>query len=110
MFLAGKKSTILKSELSLDVTCPKCDSKRSTNISIIGVYKHLLQIPFLNGGKTGTSECSKCKQQYNLNNMPDLVKLAYFELKETTKTPFWFYSGLIIIKTLVLVKIFSKYF
>jgi hypothetical protein len=110
MFLAGKKSTILKSETSLKLICPKCNAKNSTNISIIGIYKHLILIPFLNGGKTGTSLCVRCKQQYTLKDMPGLVKLAYFELKETTKTPYWFYTGLIVIKTLVLIKIFSKYF
>jgi DNA-directed RNA polymerase subunit RPC12/RpoP len=110
MFLAGKKSIVLKSELSQNLVCPKCNSKNTTNISIIGIYKHLVQIPFLNGGKTGASKCAKCNQQFILKNMPALVKLAYFELKETTKTPIWFYSGLIVIKTLVLIKIFSKYF
>ncbi|MDV7187158.1 hypothetical protein R3X25_07675 [Lutibacter sp. TH_r2] len=110
MFLAGKKSTILKSENSLDLVCPKCNSKNSTKVSILGYYKHLIQIPFLSGGKFGVSECKKCKQQYNLKNMPANIKLAYFELKETSKTPIWFYSGLIIIKSLVLIKIFSKYY
>lgn len=110
MFLAGKKSTILKSEISQDLTCPKCNAKNATKVLILGFYKHLVQIPFLSGGKSGASECGKCKQQYTLKNMPANIKLAYFELKETTKTPFWFYAGLIVIKTLVLIKIFSKYF
>lgn len=110
MFLAGKKSTILKSETSQEVTCPKCNSQKSTTVSILGFYKHLIQIPFLSGGKSGVSECSKCKQHYKLKNMPATIKLAYFELKETTKTPIWFYGGLIGIKVLVLIKIFSKYY
>lgn len=110
MFLAGKKSVVLKGETSQNLTCPKCEAKNSTKVSILGFYKHLIQIPFLSGGKSGISECTKCKQHYTLKNMPATIKLAYFELKETTKTPIWFYSGLIVIKTLVLVKIFSKYF
>ncbi len=110
MFLAGKKKTIIKEDVSKKVTCPKCSSRNSTNVSIIGFYKHLLQIPFLSGGKTGEAKCGKCKQFYKLKDMPDNIKLAYFELKETTKTPFWYFSGIIVIKTLVLIKIFSKYF
>ncbi len=110
MFIAGKKSTILKSKTSQEVICPKCNAKNATKVSIIGYYKHLIQIPFLSGGKSGISECFNCNQQYILKDMPDLVRLAYFELKETTKTPLWFYTGLVVIKTLVLVKIFSKYF
>ena len=110
MMLAGKKKSILKDAITKEVVCPKCNTENSTKVSIIGIYKHLLQIPFLSGGKTGESNCSKCLQTYELTNMPSSIKLAYHELKETTKTPFWFYSGLIVIKTLVLIKIFSKYF
>ena len=110
MFLAGKKSKVLKSKIAENVECPKCNSNNSTAISILGFYKHLIQIPFLSAGKSGISNCIKCNISYKLNEMPDLIKLAYFELKEITKTPIWFYLGLIVIKTLVLVKIFSKYF
>jgi len=109
MFLAGKKTSELKSETSQEVICPKCNAKNSTKVSIIGTYKHLFHIPFLSGGKTGISICEKCNHSYSLNNMPNSIKLAYFELKETTKTPIWFYGGLIVIKILVLIKIFSKY-
>jgi len=109
MLLAGKKTTVLKSEIPSEVVCPKCKSKNSTTVAVIGTYKHLLQIPFLAGGKTGESICIKCAQKYTQKNMPAFIKLAYFELKEITKTPIWFYIGTIFIKVLVLIKIFSKY-
>ena len=109
MFLAGKKNTVLKSVISKDLTCPKCNSKSSTKVSIIGVYKHLVQIPFLSGGKSGKSICSNCNETFEVTNMPNTIKLVYYELKETVKTPIWFYAGLIIVKILVLVKIFSRY-
>lgn len=110
MFFAGKKTSILKTDISKEIVCPKCNTINSTEVSILGIYKHLLQIPFLSGGKSGVSNCNDCKTSFNLNNMPASIKLAYFELKETTKTPIWFFTGLIVIKTLVLIKIFSKYF
>ncbi|WP_456377834.1 hypothetical protein [Lutibacter sp.] len=110
MFLAGKKTFILKNKLSKGIACPSCNKKNSTKIFILGVYKHLVQIPFISGGKLGESICTNCNNTIKLKDMPAAIKLAYFELKETTKTPIWFYTGLIIIKTLVLVKIFSKYF
>ncbi|WP_299523193.1 hypothetical protein [uncultured Lutibacter sp.] len=100
----------MKSETSNEVTCPKCNTQNSTKVSIIGVYKHLVQIPFLSGGKSGESICISCNQKFTLKNMPASIKLAYFELKETVKTPIWFFSGLIVVKVLVLVKIFSRYF
>ena len=110
MDLFGKKITELAYEIPSEVVCPSCNSTETTQIAILGIYKHLVHIPFLSGGKTGTSNCNHCKQTYTLQNMPAAIKLAYFELKETTKTPIWFYAGLIGIKVLVLVKIFSKYF
>ncbi len=109
MFLAGKKMAVLKSETSKEVVCPKCNTKNSTKVSIIGIYRHLLQIPFISGGKKGISICLKCQQSFDLKNMPSTIKLAYYELKETSRTPVWFYIGLITIKTLVLIKIFTKY-
>jgi len=110
MFLAGKKSSILKSKISKGIICTNCKTNGSTKITVLGFYKHLLQIPFISGGKTGTSNCAKCNQTYELKNMPAAIKLTYYELKETLKTPIWFYTGLIILKTLILIKIFSKYY
>ena len=110
MILAGKKSTILKSQRLEKIACLKCKSEKTTDINVIGSYKHLLQIPFLSAGKKGESSCIKCGQKHELHTMPDPIKLAYYELKELTKTPIWFYSGLIAIKVLVLIKIFSKYY
>ncbi len=107
--LAGKKITELKSELSSDIICPKCDSTNTTRVIISGIYKHFFQIPFISGGKTGKSICKNCNTTFELSTMPPNIKLAYYELKENVKTPFWFYTGVIVIKTLVLIKIFSKY-
>lgn len=109
MFLAGKKTSILKSKTLKKLTCPKCNTNSTTKVYIIGIYKHLIQIPFLSGGKYGESTCLNCNQVYTLKNMPATIKLAYYELKETVKTPIWFYIGLVIVKTVVLIKIFSKY-
>jgi len=109
MFLTGKKYVVLKSDISKGVTCTKCNTKNVTKVAVIGIYKHLFQIPFVSGGKTGETICTSCNEKFSLNNMPSLIKLAYFELKETVKTPIWFYTGLILIKILVLIKIFSKY-
>ena len=110
MFLIGKKKSKIKSEISKGINCPQCDMPNSTVVSVIGVYNHFLQIPFLSNGKRGKSVCTNCNQTYELQQMPGPIKLAYYELKETAKTPLWFYGGLIIVKTLVLIKIFSRYF
>ena len=110
MYLAGKKTAILKTSTPTKEICVKCHKSNSTEVSVYGIYKHLLQIPFLSGGKTGKAICTHCKLSYELNEMPDSIKLHYYEIKESIKTPIWFYIGLIGIKTLVLIKIFSKYY
>ncbi|MDO9275938.1 MAG: hypothetical protein Q7T92_10365 [Lutibacter sp.] len=108
--LFGKKSSELKQEIPKEIVCPNCLSKNTTKVTVTGVYKHLFHIPFLSGGKLGSSVCANCNHTFELQKMPMAIKLAYFELKETAKTPIWFYTGLIGIKVLVLVKIFSRYF
>ncbi|MDO9276910.1 MAG: hypothetical protein Q7T92_15365 [Lutibacter sp.] len=106
----GKKYSAIKQEIHKEIICPNCLSKNTTKISVLGVYKHLFHIPFISGGKYGSSICTNCNHTIELPKMPMAIKLAYFELKETAKTPIWFYTGLIGIKVLVLVKIFSRYF
>ena len=110
MGLFGKKYSELKQETPKEIVCPNCVSKNTTKVTVTGIYKHLFHIPFISGGKSGTSVCTNCNHIFELNAMPMAIKLAYYELKETAKTPIWFYSGLIGIKVLVLVKIFSRYF
>lgn len=110
MLFAGKKHSELKSIRVEDLACPKCNRRNTTQVSVFGTYKHLLQIPFFQGKKYGQSVCQHCNHTIMLDEMSDAIKLAYYELKETVKTPIWFFMGLIVIKTLVLIKIFSKYF
>jgi hypothetical protein len=110
MRLFGKKSSELKQKTNEEIICPNCLTKNTTKISVIGVYKHMFHIPFISGGKYGVSVCTNCNHTFELPKMPMAIKLAYFELKETAKTPIWFYTGLIGVKVLVLLKIFSRYF
>ena len=110
MILFGKKYFVLKHKTPKEIICPNCNSENSTKVSVIGIYKHLIHIPFISGGKSGESTCTNCNETFRFLNMPNSIKLAYYELKETAKTPIWFYTGLIGIKVLVLVKIFSRYF
>lgn len=109
MFLAGIKTKILKSIHPNHLVCSNCKKENSTKISVTGAYKHVFQIPFLAGKKEGISKCSNCNEELSFTTMSDPFKLAYYELKETTKTPLWFYSGIIGIKLLVLIKIVAKY-
>jgi len=109
MFLAGINTKSLKFTKPTHIICPSCSKRNTTTISVIGAYKHLVQIPFLAGKKAALSTCNSCQNSLEYISMSNDIKLAYHELKDITKTPIWFYSGIIGIKVLVLVKIFSKY-
>lgn len=102
--IVGKKSRILKSD-EPKITCPNCQKTATISLKIWGDYGHLFQIPFISKGKRGTSECSHCLQVIPHQEMKNDLKLAYFELKEHTKIPIWFFSGLIVFKILVIYKI-----
>jgi predicted nucleic-acid-binding Zn-ribbon protein len=110
MLLAGKKNAELKNKIVGEIICPNCTTKNTTKVSVIGTYKHLFHIPFVADKKLGKSVCSNCNHTLVFTEMPDNIKLAYFELKEKTKTPFWFYSGIIVLKFAIIVKIISRYF
>ncbi|MGV8945224.1 MAG: hypothetical protein ACOH1N_02230 [Lutibacter sp.] len=110
MELFGKKISELKQETPKGIICPKCNSENTTKVSVIGIYRHLFHIPFLSGGKNGVSLCTNCNHSFVMPNMPMAIKLAYYEMKESTRAPLWFYSGLIGIKVVILIKIFSRYF
>ncbi|MDO9261636.1 MAG: hypothetical protein Q7U08_06825 [Flavobacteriaceae bacterium] len=102
--IVGKKSRILKSDKP-KIVCPNCQKTATITLKILGDYGHLFQIPFISKGKRGASECSNCQQVLPHQEMKQDLKLAYFELKEHTKIPIWFFSGLIAIKVLVIYKI-----
>jgi transcription elongation factor Elf1 len=110
MWLAGKKQHLLKTNNLSNVYCKNCNTYNATQVQVFGTYKFILNIPFLAGKKFGLAVCKHCNKSISYEKMSTEIKLAYFELKETVKNPIWFYSGFIAIKTLVLLKIFSKYF
>jgi transcription elongation factor Elf1 len=110
MILFGKKFSELKQETPKEIICPNCLTENTTKISVIGAYKHLFHIPFISGGKYGASVCTNCNHTFKFPTMPMSIKLTYYEMKESAKTPLWFYTGLIGVKMLVLIKIFSRYF
>lgn len=101
--IIGKKSAILKSNKP-NIACPKCH-KNSLSIQIFGDYGHLFQIPFISKGKRGVALCSSCNEIVPHQEMNNELKLAFYELKEQCKIPFWFYGGFIAIKIWVIYRI-----
>jgi hypothetical protein len=96
MIIYGRKAKVLAAE-TLTEKCPNCGAVASVQLSVIQKYGHVFWIPFFPMGKTGISQCSKCKQVLKLKDMPQSFKDSYDGLKAQAKTPVYMYSGIALI-------------
>ncbi|MFZ4798645.1 MAG: hypothetical protein ACOYMA_14195 [Bacteroidia bacterium] len=101
MIVYGSKSKVLATENLMD-KCPNCGTQNSVELSVLQKYGHVFWIPFFPMGKTGISNCSHCKQVLELKEMPDNIKVSYENLKPSTKTPIWMFSGLALVAVLII--------
>ncbi|MBJ2174832.1 hypothetical protein JBL43_11330 [Aureibaculum sp. A20] len=110
MIFYGSKSKHLKTERVTGPTCQYCKNQAPINITIFGKYAHLYWIPFFPLGKTGVSECTHCKKTLAPKEMDTSLKRKYDEINSFIKTPFWFWSGIILILFLFLPSIIMTIF
>lgn len=96
MIIYGSKNKPLAKEV-LTEKCPCCGTQNSIDMYVIQKYAHVFWIPFISIGKTGISQCSHCKQVLTLKEMPSSLKAAYETIKGQTKTPFWIYTGAVLL-------------
>jgi zinc-ribbon family len=75
--------------------CKSCNSF-DLNVKVYKEYFHIFFIPFFpTGDKTVKIACNSCREPYR-------VATVQKEYERTTKTPFYLYSGLILIGSLIL--------
>ncbi len=101
MIIFGSNSSHLKSEHLTEVACPHCNESDCVDISVFGKYAHVFWIPVFPMGKSGASQCQHCKQTLKEKEMPQTFKSAFSTFKSQLKTPFWHFSGLLIIALFV---------
>ena len=101
MFLIyGTDSICIKKYKDHSICCKNCKAF-DIDIKIYQRYFHILFIPYFPlGRKTATGNCSNCGIPIN-----DTAILQEFEKK--TKTPFYIFSGLLLIAVLILLLSFS---
>lgn len=107
MIIYGSKGTHLKTERVNNIRCDYCQQQTPHNISVFGRYAYLYWIPFFPMGKKAISECTHCKVTLEKNNMNQQLQTAHDTVKGKTKTPFWYWAGLIILATFIVPSIFS---
>ncbi len=108
MLIYGSNSSHLKSEHLTEISCPHCGNKDTVAISVHGKYAHVFWIPTFPLGKQGVSYCQHCKQTLEEKEMPETFKAAFKGFKSNLKTPFWHFSGLLVIALIVGFVVFSS--
>lgn len=101
MIIYGRRSTHLKTNQLIHVSCPKCGTTGSLTASVFGQYAHIFWIPFFSIGRTGGSQCQHCKQVLKEKEMPASVKTAYNDLVKETSIPVWNFVGLAVAAVLI---------
>ena len=100
MIIYGSRSKQLAKEIIIE-KCPHCGTQNSIDMHVFQKYAHVFWIPMFPIGKQGVSQCDHCKQVLKNAEMTSSLKISYENLKATTKTPFWMYSGLILFCILI---------
>lgn len=110
MIFYGTRAKNIHNGQIKNVKCPNCENETSMTYSIFGKYAHVYWIPFFPIGRVGIIECNNCKRTYEINELPENIKVKYNREKEKSgaKTPIWFFSGLFIIATLIVVGYFMS--
>ncbi|QEM04188.1 hypothetical protein DIU31_011955 [Mucilaginibacter rubeus] len=96
MIIYGIKAKLLKAEITSD-TCPNCNTGNSIQMNVFQRWAHIFWIPFFPIGKTGVSQCLRCRQVLKLKEMPASLKLSYDNIKSQTTIPVWTFAGCFLI-------------
>ncbi len=76
--------------------CRNCNVKGTTDLVVSANYFHMLWIPTLSLGKSGTMECQSCQIETEQDDFPEEVKQEYKKIKSGYKAP-WYHSLLSIV-------------
>ncbi len=106
MLIYGWRSARLKTVKSQNITCPSCNTKGETLISIYSKHVHIFWIPLFPYGKTGISECQHCKLALKKKEMPEEIKKEYNNIKGDYKPRIWQYAGLLLVSVLIAVVVY----
>lgn len=101
MIVYGWKATSIGAAHPMD-KCEHCGQQNGMEMHVFQKYFHVFWIPFFPIGKTGVSQCNHCKQVLKPNEMKGNTKLNYENLKQTSKSPLWVWSGGAVIAAFVI--------
>lgn len=108
MIVYGTKATNIKNDQILNVDCSHCYSKVSMKYSIFEKYVHIYWIPFFPVKKLTFAECNSCKKTFEKHELPTPTQQKLDRLKGKVNSPFWMFSGLMIVGSFIIFGIYSS--
>ena len=104
------KGIVLKKGSVRNIVCPECQTDTSMDYIVFGRYAHLYWIPFFPIGKTEIGICKTCSTDFEVKNFREPIKKKFDREKENgrARTPIWFFSGLILVASLISFGVYSS--
>ncbi len=107
MIIYGSKTKQIKSE-DIKHKCLNCGAQHHITLTLFQKYAHVFWIPIFPVGKTALSECAHCRQVLEQREFPAALNEEFKQLKQTTKTPAWAFSGLFLLVILLILAGFNS--
>jgi zinc-ribbon family len=101
IFFGSKATTIGQLDIN-DTKCQYCENTSTQQLIIFGKYFHIYWIPFFPTGKEVIAECTHCKRTIDKAQFSSQLMEKYQANKSLVKRPFWHWTGLGIVGSLVL--------
>jgi len=97
--LIGTNTSLIQEGQITSVDCPSCSSSNVLLYRIYSKYVHLTMIPLFAVGKIFESECSNCNKDFDYEDFSENDKEKIINIKEIkeAETPFWTYTGIIVL-------------
>jgi hypothetical protein len=108
MLIYGWASKTLKTARFKGDKCSNCQSEERF-IIVSASYAHIFWIPLFPYKKSLEIGCASCSQTYAAKNASDDLKGIAKKLKASVKTPWYLYSGLIIVALLIGLFVFQDF-
>ncbi|MFV0540632.1 MAG: hypothetical protein ACK5MZ_05260 [Aestuariibaculum sp.] len=102
MIIFGWRETKINIQPVNNHRCNYCNSPEQLFMQVNRVYAHVFWIPVIPLLKKAYSICGHCKQVLEKRQMPPDLQTKSNTYKQTSRTPWWMFSGLFIVVFLFL--------
>lgn len=86
--------------------CPICERRECREMHLLQRYVHALWLPLFPIGRKGEIRCQHCAHKVKAKDFNELQQDQLAEMRQTHRTPAWYYTGLIIFGGLVVYSVY----